>query len=239
MLPLHPSCIHLFMRYLKTTSSAQGLCDMYNGGHKGQDRPCLEEANTWGRVEGTERYHWEMSAQPRWHFQANLESRGGHVLLTTEMRMAVICHFQISVFKKLVCLLHAFIFHLLDAKESRSQQMAEPHKIEGAWVPCSGGFKIGPQGITWWSSGYDSVLWTSRAWVQSLLGELRSHKPAAKKKKTRSTDSLIPLPWKLELNPHPLESELDLVTHFWNGIKQALSCSLFGFSFWRKPAIMP
>ena len=116
------------------------------------------------------------------------------MLLTTEMRMAVICHFQISVFKKLVCLLHAFTFHLLDAKESSPQQMAEPHKIEGAWVPCSGGFKIGPQGITLWSSGYDSALSLSRAWVQSLVGELRPHEPAAKKKKNMSTESLIPLP---------------------------------------------
>ena len=39
--------------------------------------------------------------------------------------------------------------------------------------------------IPWWSSGQASVLSLPRAWVQSLVGELRSRKPrgVAKKKK--------------------------------------------------------
>ena len=39
-------------------------------------------------------------------------------------------------------------------------------------------------GVPWWSSGWDSVLRLPRARVQSLVGELGSHKPhsVAKKK---------------------------------------------------------
>ena len=42
-------------------------------------------------------------------------------------------------------------------------------------------------GIPWWSSGYNSVLSLPRAWVQSLVRELKSHKPrgAAKKRKKK------------------------------------------------------
>ena len=42
-------------------------------------------------------------------------------------------------------------------------------------------------GIPWWSSGYDSTLSPPRAWVQSLVGKLRSHKPqsAVNKKKEK------------------------------------------------------
>lgn len=32
------------------------------------------------------------------------------------------------------------------------------------------------EGISWWSSGQESVLSLTRAWLQSLVGELRSHK---------------------------------------------------------------
>ena len=32
-------------------------------------------------------------------------------------------------------------------------------------------------GISWWSSGYYSVLSLPRAWIRSLIGKLRSHKP--------------------------------------------------------------
>ena len=97
MLPSHPSWIHLFMKYLKSTSSTQGLCYLYNEGHKGQDSSCLEEANIWEgwQVEGC---HWEMTAQPRWHFSVSLESRGGHVLLPTERRIVIICVTIRSVF---------------------------------------------------------------------------------------------------------------------------------------------
>ena len=35
------------MKYLKSTSSTQGLCYLYNKEHKGQDSSCLEEANIW------------------------------------------------------------------------------------------------------------------------------------------------------------------------------------------------
>ena len=41
-------------------------------------------------------------------------------------------------------------------------------------------------GIPWWSSGYDSALPLQGAWVQSLVGKLRSPMPrvtAQKKKK--------------------------------------------------------
>lgn len=42
-------------------------------------------------------------------------------------------------------------------------------------------------GILWWSSGEDSVLPLQEAWVQTLVGKLRSRKPcgAAKKEKKR------------------------------------------------------
>ena len=42
------------------------------------------------------------------------------------------------------------------------------------------------EGIPWQSSGWESALSLPRAWVQSLVGELKSHKPrsTAKKEKT-------------------------------------------------------
>ena len=49
--------------------------------------------------------------------------------------------------------------------------------------------EISLEGISWQSSGYVS----SRAWVQSLVKELRSHKPcgAAKKKKKKGTSLVV------------------------------------------------
>ena len=44
--------------------------------------------------------------------------------------------------------------------------MTEPHRIEGAWVPCSG-----PQGIPWWSSGYGGFPGGSV--VKNLLANVR------------------------------------------------------------------
>ena len=38
-------------------------------------------------------------------------------------------------------------------------------------------------GIPWWSSGYNYTLSLWRAWVQSLVGELKSHKPCDTSKK--------------------------------------------------------
>ena len=35
----------------------------------------------------------------------------------------------------------------------------------------------GKWGIPWWPSGWDSELSLPRTWVQSLVGELRSHHP--------------------------------------------------------------
>ena len=35
------------------------------------------------------------------------------------------------------------------------------------------------KGICWWSSGYKSALPLPRVWVQSLVRELRAHKPCS------------------------------------------------------------
>ena len=43
--------------------------------------------------------------------------------------------------------------------------------------------KIHIVGIPWRSSGWDSAFSLPRAWVQSLVGELRSHKPRGAAKK--------------------------------------------------------
>ena len=43
-------------------------------------------------------------------------------------------------------------------------------------IKINGKKKISPGEIPWQSSGYNSVLFLLRAWVQSLLGELRSQK---------------------------------------------------------------
>ena len=45
-------------------------------------------------------------------------------------------------------------------------------------------------GNPWWSRGYDSVPSLQEAWVQSLVGELRSHKKNSANKQTNKTDLL-------------------------------------------------
>ena len=51
------------------------------------------------------------------------------------------------------------------------------------------------EGIPWWSSSKDSVLSLPWAWVQSLAGELRSHRSCAlaKKKQGMGEDLTLPL----------------------------------------------
>ena len=39
------------------------------------------------------------------------------------------------------------------------------------------------EGIPWWSSGYESMLWLLRVQVSFLVTELRSHEPRQKKKR--------------------------------------------------------
>ena len=50
---------------------------------------------------------------------------------------------------------------------------------------CSFIQEIFTEGIPWQSSGQDSMLSLLKAWVQSLVRELRSHKPCSKVKKKK------------------------------------------------------
>lgn len=45
------------------------------------------------------------------------------------------------------------------------------------WAPYFFSLKI-ITGTSWWSSAYESMLWLPRIRVQSLVGELKSHKPS-------------------------------------------------------------
>ena len=56
------------------------------------------------------------------------------------------------------------------------------------------------QGIPWWSSGQDSVLSLLRAWVQSLVWELRSHEPSGTAKKTKTKMKYMPMVLKNSLS---------------------------------------
>ena len=48
---------------------------------------------------------------------------------------------------------------------------------------------VGLLGFPWWSGGWDSALSLLRAWVRSLVGDLRSHKsPDAAKKQQQKTN---------------------------------------------------
>ena len=46
------------------------------------------------------------------------------------------------------------------------------------------------KGIHWWSSGWESVLSLVRAWVQSLIRGLGSHKPRRMTKKKKKKKNL-------------------------------------------------
>ena len=54
------------------------------------------------------------------------------------------------------------------------------------------------QGIPWRSSSLDSVLPLQGAWVQSLVGQLSSHKPCDVVKKQKKSKEKI----SIQMNPH-------------------------------------
>ena len=92
-----------------------------------------------------------------------------------------------------------------------------------------------PQGIPWRSSGWDYALSLLRAWVQSLVGELRSHKPfggAIKKRKKwkKMSPDIAGVPAGGHTYPHLRLLDLDWVSnsnaskgqagHIWKTIRQ-------------------
>lgn len=134
MLPSYHSCIHSFMKHLKTTSSAQGLCYVNHEGCKGQwSLPWRSWHLGQVGVQGVDTGKW--LPHQILHFPATPWIQGWPpVILPIKWEWMWYVSFSDYVFKKSVCLLHAFIFHLLEAKESR------PHNMAGAQVSCSAYF---------------------------------------------------------------------------------------------------
>ena len=148
MLPSHPSWTRLFMKYLKSTPSTQGLCYLYNEGHKGQDSSCLEEANIW------EGWQVQRAATGKWlpstdgMFQSPLNPEVAMCYSPLKGEESSVTHITIrSVFLRswsAPCMLSTSICWKLKDLGSRRWRSPTELKEHGSHAPVHRAFPGGP-----------------------------------------------------------------------------------------------